>query len=409
MAIGVISTYPPRRCGIASVAFHLRQALLAAGEDFVPVVALVKRPTDMQVGPEVVALVRHHEKGDYRRAAAVLNALPLRAVILEHEFALFGGPLGAHVLEILGALRTPVITVFHTILASAPPPMIEVVRRVAAASAAVVVLCERARELITTRFGVPAGKVVHLPNGVPLPPEGSSAEWKERLGLGGRTVALTLGLLSPLKGIETALDAVAQVAPDHPDLLYVVAGATHPEEVRERGEGYRARLEEQVARLGIGAHVRFVNRYLTEEEVVQYVHAADLYVTPYLFMEQTSSATLATAAFLGKALLSTPYDYAVELLSDGAGYLSPPGDSAALAQGLRRLLESPEELARLGEAARTRTAGFAWPVLGHRYRQLIDELPGRGPVLPPAPPIPPGTDIRARPPVFWRGAAPRRR
>ncbi|MBP2019571.1 glycosyltransferase involved in cell wall biosynthesis [Symbiobacterium terraclitae] len=406
MGIGVISTYPPRRCGIASVAFHLRQALLAAGEDFVPVVALVKSPTDTLAGPEVVAQIHQHVKGDYRKAAAVLNALPLRAVILEHEFALFGGPLGAHVLELLGALRAPVITVFHTIMASAPPQMIDMVRRVAAASAAVVVLCERARELITTRFGVPPGKVVHIPNGAPLPPEGNSEEWKERLGLSGRTVALTFGLLSPSKGIETALAAVAQVAPDHPELLYVVAGATHPEEVRLRGEGYRARLEQQVAHLGIGGHVRFVARYLTEEEVVQYVHAADLYVTPYVVMEQTSSATLATAAFLGKALLSTPYDYAAELLAGGAGYLFPAGDSAALAQGLRRLLDSPEERARLGEAARARAAEFAWQALGHRYRQLADVLPTPRTVLQQEPPIPPGAGIRARPPLFRRGQPP---
>jgi len=406
MAIGLVSTYPPRRCGIASVALHLRQALLAAGEDFVPVVALVKDPADSLVGPEVVAQIHHHVKGDYRRAAAILNALPLRAVILEHEFSLFGGPMGSYVLGLLEALSAPVITVFHTIISSAPPQMIEMVRKVASASAAVVVLCERARQLITAQFGVPDGKVVHIPNGAPLPPEGSSGECKALLGLSGRTVALTFGLLSPTKGIETALDAVAQVAPDHRELLYVIAGATHPEEIRVRGEGYRAGLVEQVARLGIGDHVRFVSRYLTEEEVVQYVQAADMYVTPYVVMAQTSSATLATAAFLGKALLSTPYDYAAELLADGAGYLFPAGDSAALARGIRWLLESPEARAQLGEAARTRAAAFSWPALGHRYRQLANVLPSPRPNLRPEPPIQPGTGIRARPPFFRRGSAP---
>lgn len=399
MGIALISTYPPRRCGIASVALHLRKALLDAGESYVPVVALVKDPPDMLVGPEVVFQIQHHRRTDYRRAARTLNALPIRAVILEHEFSIFGGALGAYVLELLTYLHKPVITVFHTILANAGPSMVEMVRHVAARSAAVVALCERARGLLTTLFRLPAHKVVHLPNGAPLPPSGDGGvDWKARLGYQGRTLLTTFGLMSPVKGIETALQAVAQVAPEHPELLYLILGATHPEEARRHGERYRMQLQALVDSLGIGSHVQFVNKYLTEEEVLQYLQATDMYITPYVIKEQTSSATLAYAAFMGKALLSTPYDYAQELLGEGAGFLFPFGDSARLAEGLHRLLKSPEERQAMGEAAKARAQAFAWPVLGQRYRELANTLVPPAPIWPPQP-----TELpRARPPFYRR-------
>lgn len=382
MGIALISTYPPRRCGIASVALHLRRALLEAGEPYVPVVALVKDPSDQLVGPEVVFQIHHHQRTDFRRAGRFLNTLPIRAVILEHEFSLFGGAMGSYVMELLQHLNKPVITVFHTITANATPLMVEMVRNVASRSAAVVALCERARGLLLSHFHVPVQKVVHLPNGAPLPPMDSGINWKERLGCQDRTLLMTFGLINPLKGIETALQAVAQVAPAHPELLYLILGATHPEEVRRHGERYRAELQNQVAALGIGNNVQFVNRYLSEEEVLQYLQATDMYVTPYLLKEQTSSATLAYAAFLGKALLSTPYDYAEELLANGAGYLFPFRDSALLAHGLRWLLDNPEARQSLGQAAKARAQEFAWPALGQRYRRLADGLVPQAPLWP---------------------------
>ena len=405
MGIALISTYPPRRCGIASVALHLRRALLDAGESYVPVVALVKDPPDQMVGPEVVFQIQHHRRADYQQAAQLLNTLPVRAVILEHEFSIFGGALGSRVLDLLMHLRKPVITVFHTILANSNPQTVQMVRSIAGRSAAVVALCERARSLLTTLFRVPAHKVVHLPNGAPLPPADSGVDWKARLGYQDRTLLMTFGLMSPTKGIETALQAVAEVVPDHPELLYLILGATHPEEVKRHGESYRMRLQAQVASLGIGSNVQFVNRYLSEEEVLQYLQATDMYVTPYLIKEQTSSATLAYAAFMGKALLSTPYEYAEELLGGGAGYLFPFGDSARLAAGLRRLLDFPEERQALGQAAQTRAREFAWPALGQRYRQLANAVASLSSVQPIPPPQPPQRP-QARPPFYRRKRRP---
>lgn len=421
MGIALISTYPPRRCGIASVALHLRKALLEAGETYVPVVALVQDPSDQLVGPEVVFQIQHHRRTDYLRAAEYLNALPVRAIILEHEFTIFGGTFGSYVLDLLMHLHKPVITVFHTVPANARPAVVAVVRKVAARSAAIAALCERARGLLTSHFRVPAHKVVHLPNGAPLPPAETGIDWKTRLCFPDRTLLMTLGLITPTKGIETALHAVAQVAPDHPELLYLILGATHPNEAKRRGDRYLMRLQEHVAALGIGDHVQFVNRYLSEEEVLQYLMAADMYVTPYLSKEQTSSATLAQAAFLGKALLSTPYDYAEELLAGGAGYLFPFGDSARLADGLRWLLDAPEARRALGQAARARAQEFAWPALGQRYRQLVDELaPPDAPVpshlpeaptnlVPSQPPEAPANLVPSNPPEVPRTRSPIRR
>ncbi|MDB4897906.1 MAG: glycosyl transferase group 1 [Firmicutes bacterium] len=386
MGIGLISTYPPRMCGIASVAVNVRQALLAAGEPYVPVVALVKDAGDTLCGPEVLAQVNHHHRPDYLTAAAVLNAAPVEAVILQHEFGIYGGRLGSYVVDLLAALRKPVISVIHTVLDNPTHEMRELVRRIDAHSSLLITVSQRDRAVLHSAFGIAAGRVVHLSLGVPDPPAGTPEEWKLRLGLGHHTVAMTFGLLGNAKGLETVVDALPQVVPAHPDLLYLVVGATHPEEKKLHGEAYRSALVARASAYGILQHLLFIDRYLDEQELLAYLLASDLYVTPYPQKGRGSSLTTLYAAFLGKAILSTPFDFAMELLGNGAGYLFPFNDPNGLGQGLRALLASPESRAHLGRVARDQTQHLSWRNIGQQYRALADALAGAVALAIPAPP-----------------------
>jgi len=370
VGIGIISTYPPRRCGLATVAWHLRQALLAAGEDHVPVVAMVKDPDDARYGPEVLMPLRHHERRDYLAAAERLNAAPVDAVILQHEFGIFGGPGGSLIQTLLAHLRKPVITVFHTVLADPPRILAAALQQVAAHSARVVALSHRDRQVLCARHRLPAGLVETIPLGVPAPPPESPEVWKARLGLSGPVVAMTFGLLGPGKGLETAVEAMGRVAPAHPDLVYLIVGATHPDVKRMSGEHYRNLLEAQARRLDLGDQVRFVDRYLDEEELLGYLLATDIYVTPYPQKGRGVSLTILYAAALGKAILTTPFDYAQELLAGGAGWMVPFGDPQGMARALAALASDPLTRAALGAAARDRTQGLAWPEIGCRYQAL---------------------------------------
>ncbi|HEY8394500.1 MAG TPA: glycosyltransferase family 4 protein [Thermaerobacter sp.] len=366
----IVSTYPPRRCGLASFAAHLRQGLLAAGAGEVPVVAVV-RETGGSWPPEVVMTLPQEEDWAYVEAARYLNRSGVDAVLLQHEFGIFGGEVGRKVLQLLSSLSVPVITTLHTVLSRPGPEQRAVLQRVIRASRAVVVMAGRAAGILRDVYGAPPEKIVHIPHGVPAPPPGTPAGWKERLGLAGRTVAMTFGLIGPGKGIEMALDALAQAVRECPDLLYLVVGATHPDIARTSGESYRQALEERVQELGLAGHVRFVNRYLDEQELLGYLAACDIYITPYQEPQQISSGTLTYAVAMGKAVISTPYAYAEELLSGGAGWLVPFGDAAALGRALVALARNPELRARLARRARERARGFAWPQVGARYLDLV--------------------------------------
>jgi len=374
----IVSTYPPRRCGLATFAAHLRQGLLAAGAAEVPVVAVVREEAGSWP-PEVAMTLPQDEDWAYVEAARFLNRSGVDAVLLQHEFGIFGGEVGRMVLRLLSSLSVPVITTLHTVLSRPGPEQLAVLQRVIRASRAVVVMAGRAVGLLRDVYGAPPEKIVHIPHGVPAPPPETPAEWKERLGLAGRTVAMTFGLIGPGKGIERVLDAMAEAVPQCPDLLYLVVGATHPDIARASGESYRQGLEERVRRLGLEDHVRFVNRYLEEGELLGYLAACDIYITPYLEPQQISSGTLTYAVAMGKAVISTPYAYAEELLGGGVGWLVPFGDTGALAHALVALARSPGLRAGLARRARERARGFSWPEVGARYLNLV-ESPGRGEV-----------------------------
>lgn len=378
MEIALISTYPPRPCGIATFSAHLRQGLLAAGPVTVPVIPITPGDGLQPAGPEVLMQLRQHRREDYLRAAGALNESSADVVIIQHEYGIFGGPDGSHLIDLVKALQKPVIITLHTVMSNPSPSQRGVLRELLAGNAHAVVLAERARMLLQTVYGISGTSLSHIPHGVPeVSAEAAVATadlWSAHFAFGGRVVALTFGLLGPGKGIELALDAVAQAAPTHPELLYVVAGATHPGEISAHGEAYRESLQARVKSLGITNHVRFVNQYLSESELFGLIAASDIYITPYPGKEQISSGTLTYAAYMGKAILSTPYAYAQELLADGAGRLFPFGDPMALAAGLGDLARDATQRTRLGARVTQRTFGFAWKSVGQRYQDLVPSL-----------------------------------
>jgi glycosyltransferase involved in cell wall biosynthesis len=275
------------------------------------------------------------------------------------------------VLALAAALHPPLVTTFHTVLARPKALQREVLSRLAAASARVVVMTERGRELLTGVYGVPESQVAVIPHGVPDLPFGDPDGAKPALGLAGRRVILNFGLLGPGKGLELAIDALADVIEAVPTATLVIAGRTHPEVRRRHGEAYRRDLAARAAALGLSDHVRFIDRYLETDELAALLGAADVFVTPYPNAAQITSGTLAYAVAAGAAVVSTPYEHARELLADGRGVLVPFGDAAALATAFRALLTDDDARDAMRRRAWLHGRTMVWPAVGASYRTLF--------------------------------------
>lgn len=374
LRIAIIGSYVPRRCGIATFTHDLATAIAGdrgarspAGTDGVQIVAINDRDGEYAYGPEVTVQIHQHRREEYHSAAEILNAGKIDVVCLQHEYGLFGGDCGEYLFELLGRLRKPVVSTLHSILSEPSPRQREVLQSVCAKCSAVVVMANQARLLLKEVYGVPLDRIRLIPHGVPDLPFGDTEPYKERFGLSGRPMILTFGLLGPGKGIETMLEALAEVVPDHPDVAYVVLGVTHPGIIRESGELYRISLERQAVELGVQKNVLFHNHYVSKDDLREYLQAADVYVTPYRSREQITSGTLAYALAAGKAILSTPYWHARELLANGRGRLVEFGDAAGFARNIRELLESQDLRYAVRKAAYDYGREMVWPCAAEQY------------------------------------------
>ena len=362
--IATIGNYPPRRCGIATYTFDVRAALLAARPDAACDVVAMRDTGDAHAYPaEVGFTVRHDVRADYLEAARRIEASGAEVILLQHEFGIFGGPAGEHVLTLLDHSSLPVVSVLHTVLSQPDPDQRRVFDRLIARSDRLIVMAERGRDMLRDVWGVADDKVVVIPHGAPDEPLVDTAPHKAELGFGDRELLFTFGLLSPGKGIETAIRAMPAVVAARPQALYLVLGATHPHLLAREGERYREGLKALAAELGVGDHVRFVDEYTDTPRLLEHLRAADLYVTPYLNEAQSTSGTLAYAAALGKPIVSTPYWHAQELLADGRGVLIPFGDPAAIAAAAIGLLSSPAKLTAMRERVYAATRGTVWSAL----------------------------------------------
>ena len=282
---------------------------------------------------EVHHRIRRDERSDYARAARALGNC-VEAVSIQHEFGIWGGPDGGYVLDFVEALKVPAVTTLHTILREPSTRQRAILCELVERSDATVVMSRSAAAVLAAVYGIDDRELDVIPHGVPDLPLVDPASVKAGLGVDGREVILSFGLLGPGKGLELALDALPAVIAEHPAVCYVIVGATHPELVRVEGEAYRARLEARVEALQMEDHVRFVDRFVGRVELTRWLEAADVFVTPYPKLDQIVSGTLSYAMGAGRAVVSTPYTYAAELLADGRGMLIAPGSPEALARAL---------------------------------------------------------------------------
>lgn len=370
--IAVIGNYLPRRCGIATFSTDLCEHLVAASpETSCFAIPVNDTPDGYRYPPRVRFELSQNELSSYQRAADFLNINNVDLVCLQHEFGIFGGPAGSHVLALLRELRMPLVTTLHTILRDPDQHQRQVLLDLAHLSDRLVVMSRRGGEFLRQIYGVPEEKIDVIPHGIPDVPFVDPNFYKDQFGLQGKVVALTFGLLSPNKGIEYVIRALPLVLERFPSVVYVVLGATHPHVQRREGESYRLSLERLARACGVDAHVVFHNRFVSLEELIEFIGAADLYITPYLNPTQIVSGTLAYTVGAGKAVISTPYWYAEELLADGRGLLVPFRDPSALATSILGLLEDEAERHAMRKRAYLAGREMIWPRVAERYLETF--------------------------------------
>ena len=366
--LGFIGDYLPRKCGIATFTADLCGAMASQYRSLdCSVVPVNDIAEGYDYPPEVHFEFAQQELDSYRRAADFLNFSNVDIVCLQHEFGIYGGQAGRHILALLRDLRMPVVTTLHTVLREPSADQRRVMRELAELSSRLIVMSQRGREFLLDVYGVPADKIDVIAHGIPDMPFGDSNSSKEQFGVEGKHVVLTFGLLSPNKGIEFALQALPEVIREFPNLVYIVLGATHPNLVRDQGETYRLGLERMASDLGVGKNVIFYNRFVERHELIEFIAAADIYLTPYLEPAQITSGTLAYAFGCGKPVVSTPYWHAEELLADGRGVLVPFRDSAAIAREICALLRDEPQRQAMCRRAYGLGREMIWSHVAHLY------------------------------------------
>jgi len=380
--IAVLGNHTPRQCGIATFTDDLAQAL---AEDAAPPTGAASAPAQLGRDVFVVAMndgrsydypsrvqltIGQDDLDAYGAAGDALNARAIDVLSVQHEFGIYGGPSGSYLLTLLRRVHAPIVTTLHTVLERFSAEQSAVIEELVALSAKVVVMSERAVRFLVAQ-GVPPEKVAFIHHGVHVTDADRDAE-KARLGLAGRTLILTFGLLSPNKGLETAIRALPAVVRDFPDVTYLILGATHPNVRAQHGEAYRGVLTQLAADLGIAAHVRFDDTFVERAELIRYLAAADVYLIPYSKQEQITSGTLAYAMGNGKAVVSTSFWHAEELLAEERGVLVPFHDPAAISAALHGLLGDPARRAAMERRAHAFGQQMLWPNVAHRYIALFE-------------------------------------
>jgi len=372
--IAVVGNYLPRRCGIATFTTDLCEAMAAEfPEATVFAVPVNDAAAEYDYPPRVRFEIAEAELASYRGAADFLNVSGIDLVCLQHEFGIFGGPAGSHVLALLRDLRIPLVTTLHTVLRDPDPRQRRVLQEVTDRSDRVIVMSDTAAEFLRAVHGVSPGKIDVIPHGIPDVPFVDPNFYKDKFEVEGKSVLLTFGLLGPNKGIEHVIEALPEIVRTHPDVVYVVLGATHPHVKRSDGESYRLSLERLARVRGVERNVAFYNRFVSLEELIEFIGAADVYLTPYLNEAQIVSGTLAYAAGAGKAVISTPYWYARELLAGERGVLVPFADSKAIANAVCELLDDEPRRHAMRKRAYMLGREMTWRAVAARYIESFTE------------------------------------
>jgi glycosyltransferase involved in cell wall biosynthesis len=360
-----VSSYPPRRCGIAT---FTRDLAAATGDREIAVLLPPERGTPFPL--EVHHRIRRDEQADYAATGQALAAC-VELVSIQFDYDIWGGDDGEYVFDFVGALEVPAVATLHTILKTPTPRQRKVLSDLIASVDATVVMSRSAGQLLTSDYGVDPRRIAVIPHGVPDLPLAEPAVIKASLGLEGRDVILSFGLLGPDKGFELAIDAMPSIVAAHPDVCYVIVGATRPDLIEREGETYRDSLVARVKRLKMTDHVRFVDKFAHRVEMTRWLQAADVFVTPYPNLDQMVSGSLSYAMGAGRAIVSTPFAYAAELLADGRGVLVPSATPELFGAALSEVLENDELRAALGRKAYEYSRRMVWSDVGAQYRELF--------------------------------------
>jgi glycosyltransferase involved in cell wall biosynthesis len=374
-----LGSYPPRECGIATFTKDVVDAYDRAFGFASPVIAIDEPGAEVRrYPPEVVARIREQNRETYAAAADLLSVYPVDLINIQHEYGLFGGDRGEWLVDFMHVLDKPAVLTMHTVLPEPDESYLRVTRALSEQATRVVALSETGRGLLERVYGIDPARVQVIHHGVPDVPFQDTEQAKASFGIGQRTVISTFGLISRGKGLEYAIEAMRDVVKRHPEALYLILGETHPVVRRQEGESYRESLHEMVRRYGLQYNVQLIDKYLDFDEVVTYLAATDIYLTPYLNPAQIVSGTLAYAVGCGKAIVSTPYLYAQELLAHNRGFLCEFRDAKSIAERLTMLLDDPA----LRRATERRAYRFGrqmtWPHVAAEYGRLFSDLcPGR--------------------------------
>lgn len=382
--VAYVSSYAPRKCGIATFTEDLTRNIntLNALEP-AAIVAINGPGSSYCYGKEVVLQIDEEDKETYQQVAYQINSSDFDLINVQHEFGLFGGEWGNYLLTLLEKLSKPSVTTMHTTLSpdSKRTQSLgqidihnKVVRGIGQYSSALVVMTKIAADILREGYDVDVEKIKVIPHGCPDMPLVSSDQGKKDLGLDDRSVLSTFGLLSRDKGIQNTIRALPEIVKDTPEILYLVIGVTHPQVRLFEGEKYRKRLMRLVKKLGLEKNVEFHNRFLSKQELIRYLQATDIYVCSHVKKDQLSSGTVTYALGTGKAIVSTPFYYAVEVLNEGRGLLSKFRSPRSIAECITRLLEDPELKARTEKLAYEYSRDMTWPRVASRYVSLFREM-----------------------------------
>lgn len=371
-----LGTYPPKQCGIATFSMDLRNSLLLHGNE-VEVIAVSEEKNKYDYPPEVVFEIDRQHKPDYIKAASYINSRPdIDLLIIQHEYGIFGGADGEYLMDLVGSLEKPYVLITHTVLPNPSSSCKNILNYLAGRASAIVSMTRNSLQMMSDLYEAPAELIYLIAHGVPEFKAQARKLLKRKYGLLGREVVSTFGLIGPGKGLELGIEAIASLTPKYPHIMYLILGRTHPMLVKYEGERYRHMLEDMVSQRGIEAQVDFVNKYLSNEELGEYLYMSDIYLSPYPNKDQAVSGTMAFALGCGRAIVSTPYSYAVETLSEGRGLVAKEAEPVELAALMESILQNPALKLDLQKKAFKLGKHWTWPSVGQQYTNMFKSMLG---------------------------------
>lgn len=381
LRLALVGGYAPRRCGIATFTTDIAETLQAFRPGLGIDVYVVDDPAQSMHYANAGGVISANDPASYRAAAEQINDSGVDAVWIQHEFGIFGGESGEMICDFADQIAAPLVFTFHTVLAEPSDVQRRIMLHLIARATRIMVMSKHSRDILSRVYGAPSTVIDVIEHGAPDRPFGRQATFKQRFNLEGRTVLMTFGLLGPGKGLEHAIEALPGIVRDHPDVVYRIVGATHPNLVARDGEAYREGLMALAERLGVDAHIQWDNRFLDLPDLLDQLEACDIYLTPYPNLQQSTSGTLSYAVALGKAVVSTPYVHARELLADGNGVLIEPGSPAAVTESVNRLLDQRSELKALQRRAYERGRATIWSRFADATASMLSRAVTPAPVI----------------------------